>query len=110
VYVNVGELNKRIKIISEGVTADSDGYVVPNRVTVWECWAKATRTSGTEMIKGNADFSQTKMRFLIRYTDKKIDREMIVEYQGEDYEIEYVNDYEDNHQFIEIIATKLDVK
>ena len=109
-YVNPGELDKRIKIVDDGTVTDEDGYVVPNRSTVWECWAKATRTSGTEMIKGNADFSQTKMRFLIRYTDKKIDRKMIVEYQGDDYEIEYVNDYEDNHQFIEIIANKLAVK
>ena len=109
-YVNIGELNKRIKIVDDGVTADSDGYVVHNRVKVWECDAQATRKSGTEMIKGNADFSQIKMRFLIRYTDKKIDRKMIVEYQGEDYEIEYINDYEDNHQFIEIIANKLAVK
>lgn len=109
-YVNPGELNKRIKIVDDGVTADSDGYVVPNRSTVLECYAKVTRTSGTEIMRGNADFSQTKMRFLIRYTDRKLDRKMIVEYQGEDYEIEYVNDYEDEHRFIEIIGTKLAVK
>jgi SPP1 family predicted phage head-tail adaptor len=65
-----------------------------------------TRTSGTEVIKANADFADVKMRFLIRCPKATITREMIVRY-GVDYEIEYVNDYNDAHEYVEIIASRI---
>lgn len=43
-------------------------------------------------------------RFLIRYTSTAISRKMLVLYRGDRYEITYINDYGDSHEFMEIIA------
>lgn len=99
--IQAGELNHRIQIIREDQTKDADGYSTSKETTVLTCWAKVTRTSGTEMAKNNADFGQEKVRFLIRWTAKTIDRKMFVRFAGRDYEIEYINDYA-GRQYIEI--------
>lgn len=105
--VNPGELRANIKIITEGTTADADGYPVVTRSTFHECKGKFSRTSGTEAIKSNADFADIKARVLIRYTSKSITRKMLVEHDSEDYEIEYMNDYDDRHEYIELVVSRV---
>lgn len=101
-FVQAGELNKRIQIIRRDGARDSDGYPQPQETVVHNCWARFTRTSGTETLRANADFGEEKVRFLIRYTSKAIDRKMFVRYAGSDYEIQYINDYGDSHEYIEL--------
>ena len=99
-HVDAGELDKRIEIVREDRTKTANGY---DEITVvHRCWAKFSQTSGTELIKANADFGEEKVRFLIRWTGKAIDRKMVVRYGGSRYEIEYINDYGDGHQYIEL--------
>lgn len=100
--VNPGELNRRIAIVSNSKDFDEDGYQIEREETVYSCWAKFTRVSGSEKIKANSDFSQVSARFLIRYTTKPLSRKMVVRYDGNDYEIEYLNDYGDSHRYIEV--------
>lgn len=100
--VNAGELNKRIEIIKRTSAKDADGYDTITEKTVRRCWAKFTQKSGTELQKENADFGEESVRFLIRYTRTKITRKMFVRYAGGVYEIEYVNDYGDSHEYIEL--------
>ena len=100
--VNPGDLNKKINIISTGTTNDADGYPTEQRTTVLSPWASFNRTSGTETAKANADFGEIKARFLIRYTNIPITRKMLVNYAGKDYNITYINDYNDSHEYIEI--------
>lgn len=104
--VNPGELDKRIKIISTTATEDDDGYHTETETVERTCWAKLSRTSGTELAKNNADFSNVKCRFLIRYA-AGIDRKMIVRYSRSDYEIVYVNDYDDKHEYIELWCERM---
>ena len=103
-FVKAGELNKRIEICRRTETEDADGYLAPpsEPEVVHSCWAKFSQQSGSEAMKANADFGEEKVRFLIRYTRKPIDRKMFVRYGGSEYEIEYINDYGDSHQFIEL--------
>lgn len=105
--VNPGDLRESIKIISNGAGTDADGYPTVTRTTFHECKAKFSRTSGTEAIKANADMSSVKARFLIRYTSKAITRKMLVEYNSLDYAIEYLNDYDDRHEYIEIVVSRV---
>lgn len=101
--VNPGELNKRIHIIRPADGKDADGYdAEPSNASVHACWAKFSRTSGTETVKANGDFGHVNCRFLIRYTTQRLSRKMIVRYDGNDYEIKYINDYEDSHEYLEI--------
>lgn len=89
--VNAGELNKRIQIFRKGEEQPAHS-----------CWAKFSQTSGSTVQKAEADWGEVKVRFLIRYTKKDLDRKMFVRYAGADYEIEYINGYGDNRQYIEI--------
>lgn len=108
--VNPGELNKKITIFEYIETQDEDGYPVKKKNVVHSANASFKRMSGTETVKANADFTTEKVRFLIRYTIKSIDRRMIVEYNKKEYEIEYINDYEDSHEYIEIWAVRNEVE
>lgn len=105
--VNPGELNKRIQVFKKDGARDADGYETGTPSLTHSCWAKFTRTSGTEMTKANADFGEVKARFLIRFTKKKLDRKMMIRYAGDDYEIVYINDYEDSHEYMEIWCKRL---
>lgn len=102
-YVNAGELNKRISIYRKP-ELDGDGYLPKGAepVLVHTCWAKFSQASGTELAKQNADMSEVKARFLIRWTRREIDRKMIVRYKGLDYEIVYLNTYGDSREYMEI--------
>lgn len=107
---NAGALNKRITIVKIGKIEDQDGYWKENPEVVHSCWAKFSRTSGTEVVRANADFGEIKARFLIRYTKKKLSRKMIVQYAGNEYEIQYINDYGDRHEYIEIWCKLMTLK
>ncbi len=104
--INPGELNKKIAIYSKAGGKDGDGFPSGSETLVLSCYAKVTRTSGTEVIKAGTDLADVKTRFLIRFPKPEITRKMIVRY-GVDYEIEYANDYEDAHEYMEIIATRI---
>lgn len=105
--VNPGELDKKIEIVRRRRTKDADGYDTETRETVHGCWAKFSRKSGTELARADADFAQMDVRFLIRYTTKPLDRKMAVIYNGQCYEIQYLNDYGDRREYIEIWARLL---
>lgn len=94
VDINAGELNQPIRILRRVATQDAAGYETDAREElVLNCKAKVNRTSGTEMVRANADFGEEKVRFLIRYPRTEIDRKMFVRWQGREYPIEYINDY-----------------
>lgn len=108
--IDPGELNKRITILRITGQKDAAGYLAggPLLVPVRECWAKFTRTSGSEKEKNNADFAEIRVRFLIRTPPKDvvIDRKMLVEYNEHLYGIEYTNDYGDEGQYTELICLR----
>lgn len=100
--VNAGELNKRIEIVRRVKEKNAAGYETTSDAVVHCCWAKFSQTSGTEMVRANSDFGQERVRFLIRYTPAPIDRKMLVLYRGTAYQIQYINDYGDSHEYIEL--------
>lgn len=110
-YVNAGELNKRISIYRKP-ELEGDGYLPddPSPALVHACWAKFSQASGTELVKNNADFGEVKVRFLIRHTRKEIGRKMVVRYKKLDYEIVYVNTYGDSGEYLEIWCKRLSNK
>lgn len=107
-YVNPGELNKRISIvlITEGDETDENCIPVKREKLIRECDAKVTNTSGSEVRKLNSEFSETSKRFLVRWSPAKINTDMTVQYGGKDYDITYVNPYNDGREYVEIL-TKL---
>ena len=102
-YVNAGELNKRISIYRKP-ELDDDGYIPEGGqpALIHSCWAKFSQTSGTELAKANADVGEARVRFLIRRTRKDIHRKMSVRHKGLDYEIIYLNTYGDSGEYMEL--------
>ena len=106
-FIDAGELNRRIRIILPDATRDANGYQVKkadaaaNGKVIHSCKARFTRTSGTEKAKADGDFSEERVRFVIRWTPKAIDRKMVVLYRNKPYQIEYINDY-GGKQYMEI--------
>lgn len=99
--VNAGELDQRIEIYQKG-ELDQDGYGEPEPLLIHSCWAKFTETSGRELIQANADFGEVKVRFLIRWTSKPLERKMFVRCKGLDYEIVYINRRGTRREWLEI--------
>lgn len=91
IHINAGKLNRRIQILSVEKQRDKDGYYIPQETLVHGCWANVIIFSGSETAKQNADYGELKGKFLIRWTNKAIDRKMCVRYDGKDFEIQYVN-------------------
>ena len=106
--MNIGKLNKRIqiiKLVSGGV--DAEGYDTEAvEELVWECWAQVSQTSGTELVKADAELSDEKKRFLIRYAPVPLNMDMLIRYRGEDYNILLINTYGDNHEYTELWTEK----
>lgn len=102
-YVNAGELDKRIEIYRKP-EKEADGYVAEGSEPklVRRCWAKVSQTGGTEMDRRGADLGEARIRFLIRTGRTPIDRKMFVRYRGKDYEILYVNGYGDTGEYTEL--------
>lgn len=103
-YVDPGDLNKRIQIyrITDGETYDRRGKPVRERTLIRSCWAKVSSTSGTELIKAGQELTDAKKRFLIRWTSTEVTEAMVVSYDGEDHDIVRVNGYGDNKDYLEI--------
>ena len=103
-YVDPGDLNKKIQIIriKTGKHYDSKGHPVTDEEIIRECWAKVTSTTGTELIRAGVELSDGRRRFLVRWTPDPITAAMVVRYAGDDYNIEYVNQYGDDRRYVEI--------
>ena len=105
--VNAGKLNKRIEIIQIAKELDGDGYETAKETVVRRPWAQFSQTSGTELTKANADMSEIKVRFLIRWSSTPLSRKMVVRYAGDDYKIEYINGYGDSLEYVELWCSRL---
>ena len=102
---NPRKLEKRIQIIEKVIdesNVDEAGYPIEVERVVRNCYASVHRTSGTETVKANADFSTERIRFCVRYTQVKITKKMFVRYNEIDYNIVFINDYNDSHEIVEI--------
>lgn len=102
--INPGNFDKRIKIVKYNVHKDSDGFERKSEVVVLLTWAQVTNISGTEILRSNSDFSEVKTRFLMRTPKIKLDKDMVIKFDGNTYNIAYINDYGYNKKYTEIIA------
>ena len=107
--INTGVFNKKIQVIRYETTKDSDGFETKTQITVLNTWAQVTNISGTELLRSNSDFSEIKTRFLIRTPKAEITKDMVIKFKGNSYNITYVNEYNYNEKYTEII-TELVVK
>ena len=103
--VDPGELNKRIEIVLPEKEKSNAGFQQnKGEKVIRKPYAKVTRTSIKETVLDGSETAVTKCRFLIRYADIPITNKMFIKYNGLYYHIEYVNDYGDSHEYMEIMT------
>ncbi len=102
--INPGVFNKKIQVIKYEITKDFDGFETKTEITVLNTWAQVTNTSGTEILRSNSDFSEVKTRFLIRSPKSEISEDMYIKFNGNVYNIVYINDYSYDKKYVEIMA------
>lgn len=102
--LNAGEYNKRISIYAETQQEDNAGFITKSKSIVLNAWAKVKTTKGFTLIKNNTDFEQAHTNFTIRYPKKEITRDMLIEYNGKTYTIEYLNNIDEKNVELEIQA------
>ena len=107
-HVDAGKLSKRVQFLRRPAARDKDGYPSPAvPVLVRETWAQFSQTSGTELIRANAEFGEAKVRFLTRANPELLDRRLLIRYDGRDYDILYVNTYGDEGKYMEFWCERI---
>lgn len=99
--INAGKYNHRIQIVKPKVSHDAEGFPTTVDEPVLEAYASVRTTSGYTLIKSGTSFEAATTNFTIRYPlETKIDRDMVVLFDGRRYEIQYINNV--NYENVEI--------
>lgn len=103
--MNAGRYDHRIKIVKDVQTTDKDGFPTSSREVILESYARVKTTSGYTLIQNDSDFEKALTNFTIRYPGNTvIDRDMLIEYNGKTYTIQYLNNVNEAGIELEIQA------
>lgn len=101
--INAGKYNHRIQIVKPKVSHDAEGFPTTVDEPVLEAYASVRTTSGYTLIKSGTSFEAATTNFTIRYPlETKIDRDMVVLFDGRRYEIQYLNNIDYANAQLEI--------
>lgn len=100
--INAGKYNKRIKIYRTEIIKDAQGFQTESKTLILEPYASVKTTKGMTIIANNSDFEKALTNFTIRYPQTKINRDMLVEYNGKTYTIQYLNNVDENNVELEM--------
>lgn len=90
--INAGRYDHRIRIVKDVKTYDKAGFPTSSREVILEPYARVKTTSGFTIIQNDSDFEKALTNFTIRYPGNvTIDRDMLIEYNGKTYTIQYLN-------------------
>lgn len=103
--INAGRYDHRIRIVKDVQTTDKDGFPTSSREVVLDPYARVKTTSGYTLIQNDSDFEKALTNFTIRYPGNiVIDRDMLIEYAGKTYTIQYLNNINEAGIELEIQA------
>lgn len=106
--INAGKYSHRIQIVRPKVSHDAEGFPTTVDEPVLEACASVRTTSGYTLIKSGTSFEAATTNFTIRYPPKtKIDRDMVVLFDGRRYEIQYLNSVDCANVELEIQAKEV---
>lgn len=105
--INAGKYDRRITIYKMENGVDSDGFPVKNKVAVLQTYANVKTLRGYTLIINDSDFEKAYTNFTIRYPVTEITRDMLIDFRGKTYSIEYLNDIDEAHIELEIQAKEV---
>ena len=100
--INAGKYNKRIKIYRSKIVTDFQGFQHEVLTLILQPYASVKTTKGMTIIRNGSDFEKAFTNFTIRYPVTLINRDMIIEFNGKQYTIEYLNDIDEMHVELEM--------
>ena len=100
--INAGKYNKRIKIYKTEMVENENGFQEERKIPVLSPYASVKTTRGMTLIKNGTDFEKAYTNFTIRYPKKEINRDMVIEFHGKEYSIEYLNNVNEENVELEI--------
>ena len=105
--LNAGKYNKRIKIYKTEVIENENGFQTEQKTLVLSPYASVKTTRGMTLIKNGTDFEKAYTNFTIRYPKTEINRDMVIEFHGKEYSIEYLNNINEENVELEIQAREV---
>lgn len=106
--INAGKYDHKIEIVSPKVGHDAEGFPTTVDEPVLEACASVRTTSGYTLIKSGTSFEAATTNFTIRYpSTTRIDRDMVVLFDGRRYEIQYLNNINYANTELEIQAKEV---
>lgn len=103
--MNAGRFDHRIRIVRVVKTYDRDGLPIVGRETVLEPYASVKTTRGWTLISNDSDFEAATTNFTFRFPGTVVvDRDMLIEYSGKTYTIEYLNNVDEANTLLEVQA------
>lgn len=108
VPINAGKYDKRITIYQVTEVIDAQGFQTKTKVEVLRPYAAVKTTRGYTLIANNTDFEKAYTNFTIRYPrTTEITRDMLIEFRGKQYEIQYLNNIDEACVELEIQAKEV---
>ena len=105
--INAGKYNKKIKIYRVDVVEDEAGFQSKEKTIILEPYASVKTTRGMTIIVNNSDFEKAYTNFTIRYPKTEINRDMLIDFNGKTYSIEYLNNVNEENVELEIQAKEV---
>ena len=106
--INAGKYNHRIQIVKPKVSHDAEGFPTTVDEPILEAYANVKTTSGYTLIKSGTSFEAATTNFTIRYPlETRIDRDMVVLFDGRRYEVQYLNNVDYANVELEIQAKEV---
>ena len=105
--INAGKYNHQITIYQETITKDADGFPVKTESVVMKPFASVKTTRGFTLIQNDSSFEKAYTNFTIRFPVTQITRDMIIEFRGKRYTIEYLNNINEANVELEIQAKEV---
>ena len=105
--LNAGKYNKKIKIYKTEAIENENGFQTEQKTLVLSPYASVKTTRGMTLIKNGTDFEKAYTNFTIRYPKTEINRDMVIEFHGKEYSIEYLNNVNEDNVELEIQAKEV---
>lgn len=105
--INAGKYSKRIKIYKIETVKNSRGFQTKQKTLVLQPYADVKTTRGFTLISNGTDFEKAYTNFTIRYPVTEINRDMLIEFHGKEYSIEYLNNVNEEGVELEIQAKEV---
>lgn len=104
---NAGKYNRKIIIYQIIKEKDPQGFSIDKKKNILTPYASVKTTKGMTIIKNNSDFEKAYTNFTIRYPKTEITRDMLIEFNGKIYTIEYLNNVNEANTELEIQAKEV---